>query len=304
MREAECNTPDVTGEAWETRLKRVPDPRKRRGQRYAWGTLLLVICAALMSGQQTGAAIAQWVSGACARSGRRGRPPTRGACPARRRCGGRCGWWIRSSWKTPWGPGWEARLRVAERTLETLPDGALRAVAVDGKAVRGAQTHGAKVHLVSLVTHAQALTLAQCAVEAKSNEIPAVQRFLEGADLRGWVVTLDAMHTQRETAELILRQGGHYLMMVKENQPDALRRPARSGSPDPASGLRSASVGSCDERQKAHGRLAKRRALRRRRLIRCGQLDLARLSWRPPRACARVIWACELLARGRERRRR
>ena len=95
----------------------------------------------------------------------------------------------------------------------------LRAVAVDGKAVRGAQTHGTALYLVSMVTHAQAITVAQRAVAAKSNEIPAVQHLLGERDLRGWVVTLDALHTQRETAALIRRQGGHYLMVVKQNQP-------------------------------------------------------------------------------------
>ena len=218
MREAECNTPDVTGEAWETWLKRVPDPRKRRGQRYAWGTLLLVICAALMSGQQTGAAIAQWVV-EHAREWQAWTPTDAGRVPSaatlRRalrlvdplKLEGALGAWV------------EARLREAERPGDASQTCGVRAVAVDGKAVRGAQTHGAKVHLVSLVTHAQAVTLIQCAVDAKSNEIPAAQRLLGARDLRGWVVTLDAMHTQRETAELILRQGGHYLMMVKENQP-------------------------------------------------------------------------------------
>ena len=60
---------------------------------------------------------------------------------------------------------------------------------------------------MSLVTHPPVLTLAQCAVAAKSNEIPAVQQLLTGRDLRSWVVTLDAMHTQHATVEPILRQG-------------------------------------------------------------------------------------------------
>jgi hypothetical protein len=85
----------------------------------------------------------------------------------------------------------------------------VRAVAIDGKAVRGAQTHGTHLHLVRLVTHTSALTFAQRAVEAKSNEIPAVQQALRGRDLRGWIVTADALHTQRATAEVIVRQCGH-----------------------------------------------------------------------------------------------
>lgn len=60
MRETECNTAESPASPpFAEGLKRIPDPRQRRGQRYAWETLLLVIGAALVSGQQTGAAIAQ-----------------------------------------------------------------------------------------------------------------------------------------------------------------------------------------------------------------------------------------------------
>ena len=62
--------------------------------------------------------------------------------------------------------------------------------------------------------------LAQTAVTAKSNEITAVPRLLPGRDLSGLVITLDALHTQRSTAQRILDQQGHYVRVVKENQPD------------------------------------------------------------------------------------
>ena len=66
MRATECTTAENAAEnaarlPFLAGLQRIPDPRQRRGQRYAWETLLLVICAALVSGQQTGAAIAQWI---------------------------------------------------------------------------------------------------------------------------------------------------------------------------------------------------------------------------------------------------
>ena len=47
--------------------------------------------------------------------------------------------------------------------------------------------------------------LGQVAVDKKSNEIRAL---LEMLDLEGAVVTADAMHTQRETSELIIGKGG------------------------------------------------------------------------------------------------
>jgi len=91
-------------------------------------------------------------------------------------------------------------------------------LAIDGKAVRGANAHGAALHLVSLVRHDAACVLRQVAVTAKSNEITAVPRVLAGYDLTGTVVTMDALLTQRALARQIRHQGGHYLLVVKGNQ--------------------------------------------------------------------------------------
>ncbi len=91
---------------------------------------------------------------------------------------------------------------------------------MDGKAVRGANRHGAAVHLVSLVRHADAAILGQLRVAAKSNEITAVPALLADRDLAGTVTTMDALLTQRALAGQIRRQGGHDLMVVKENQPE------------------------------------------------------------------------------------
>ena len=93
----------------------------------------------------------------------------------------------------------------------TAPGGgcpACRAVALAGKAVRGTYAPGAPLHLVSLVTHERVQVLGQVAVGDKRNEIPAGRRLLRERDWHGWVVTLDALHTQRETAELIRAHAG------------------------------------------------------------------------------------------------
>jgi predicted transposase YbfD/YdcC len=91
--------------------------------------------------------------------------------------------------------------------------------AVDGKTVRGAQAHGARVHLVSLVQHQPTLVRKQVRVATKSNEITAVPTLLQDLALQGTVTTLDAHLTQRAIAHQILTQHGHYLMVVKANQP-------------------------------------------------------------------------------------
>jgi predicted transposase YbfD/YdcC len=130
--------------------------------------------------------------------------------------------------------------------------------AVDGKAVRGANRHGADLHLVGLVRHADGAVLGQAAVPDKGNEITAAPRLLAGRDLTGTVTTMDAQLAQRALAAQIRAQGGHYLMVVKANQPD-LHEPIDrlfADPPPPLAGDRAAAATTLD---KAHGRLERRR---------------------------------------------
>jgi predicted transposase YbfD/YdcC len=127
-------------------------------------------------------------------------------------------------------------------------------VALDGKAVRGANRHGATVHLVGLVRHDDGRVLRQVAVADKSNEITAVPRLLAGRDLRGTVTTMDALLTQRALAAQIRAQGGHYLMVVKANQPELLAAITTlfDHPPSPLTIDAADDVTTCD---KGHGRL-------------------------------------------------
>lgn len=90
-------------------------------------------------------------------------------------------------------------------------------LAVDGKTVRGSGTNGAAVHLLAALHDSQTV-IAQRQAEAKSNEIPAFAPLLEPLDLRGVVVTADAVHAQREHAEYVLAKGDHCILIVKGNQ--------------------------------------------------------------------------------------
>lgn len=97
----------------------------------------------------------------------------------------------------------------------------LMAIAVDGKALRGAtDEHGNQVHLLAAATHAQRLVLAQTDVSAKTNEIPMLPVVLDKLELTGVVVTADALHTQRDTAKWIKERGGEFIFPVKNNQPN------------------------------------------------------------------------------------
>ena len=97
-----------------------------------------------------------------------------------------------------------------------------RLVAIDGKTLRGSIDCGgrkAAIHMVHAWDQQNHLVLGQLAVEAKSNEITAVPKLLELLDVKGAVVSLDAMHCQKDTAAAIRKAGADYLLAVKQNQP-------------------------------------------------------------------------------------
>jgi predicted transposase YbfD/YdcC len=61
---------------------------------------------------------------------------------------------------------------------------------------------------VAAFTHREGVVIAQRQVAGKSNEIPAAQAILAELDLEGVTVTMDAMHTQKATAEMIVKKKG------------------------------------------------------------------------------------------------
>jgi predicted transposase YbfD/YdcC len=92
-------------------------------------------------------------------------------------------------------------------------------IAIDGKTLCGSVgTKLGPLHLVSAWATEANLTLGQVAVDSKSNEITAIPPLLELLDLRGALVTLDAMGCQKEIAKKIIAGGGDYVLAVKGNQ--------------------------------------------------------------------------------------
>ena len=189
-------------------LADVPDPRKARGKRHAWPLLLTLIGAALASGQQGMRAIGQWVAEHAEELVALLEPP-RGRLPSDST--------VRRALRTVDVEALEGRVAAFVAGLAAAPppgppvEGAAPAwvgLAVDGKAVRGANRHGAAVPLVGLVRHADGLVLGQVRVAAKSNESTAAPVLLEGRELAGTVITVDALLTQRALAAQIRRQGG------------------------------------------------------------------------------------------------
>jgi hypothetical protein len=204
-------------------LARVPDPRDPRGVRHTLTSLLLAAVAAVLAGARSFTAIGEWVADA---------PPQVLAClgvrhdPLARR----------------FEPPDEATIR---RVLETVDAAALdtavgswlgarlraadqgqghglrqrRALAVDGKAVRGtrhASSDGQATHLLGVIDQQAGAVLAQAAVDGKTNEITQFAPLLEPLDIAGAVITADALHTQREHAKfLVSDKKAHYILVVE-----------------------------------------------------------------------------------------
>jgi hypothetical protein len=95
-----------------------------------------------------------------------------------------------------------------------------RAVAIDGKTLRGTQGDQLPgVHLLAAYAHQAGAVLGQLSVQSKTNEHKAALRLLNLIPLKDTVVTGDAMFCQRDLSRKVLQKGGHYLWAVKDNQP-------------------------------------------------------------------------------------
>jgi predicted transposase YbfD/YdcC len=105
-------------------------------------------------------------------------------------------------------------------SLPAVPETPEVAMALDGKTLRGSKKQGAPgTHLFSALAHHVGVTLAQHAVDDKTNEITAVETLLCQLVLEGRIVTMDALLTQRHVAQTIVDKGGDDVMIVKDNQP-------------------------------------------------------------------------------------
>ena len=89
-------------------------------------------------------------------------------------------------------------------------------IVLDGKEPR----HGGGHSVLTAVTVPSQHYLGSALVDQKTNEIPVARALFHRLDLDGRKVSLDALHTQDQTArELVLEHGADYLLTVKDNQP-------------------------------------------------------------------------------------
>ena len=134
-------------------------------------------------------------------------------------------------------------------------------VAIDGKTLKGsfdAAAGRSPLHLVSAWACEARLTLGQVAVDQKSNEITAIPLLLELLDLKGCVVTLDAMGCQTEIAAAIRRREADYVLAVKDNQPGLHAVIHAAFVAHAENGFADASVTRLTTAQRGHGRRERR----------------------------------------------
>jgi predicted transposase YbfD/YdcC len=208
----------------------VADPRSRRGVRHSLATILGLCAAAVLSGCVTMIEITSWVT--------HSDQELLAALGCRRDANGAC---------TPPHPDTIERV-VGEVDAQGLarqvgahlgrragvgPVGAplaaptlLPALAIDGKAVRGAiGADGQIPYLLAAATHDKTTVIAERLIGPKTNEVPEFAPLLRGLPVGGWVLTMDAAHTVRAHARFIAEELlAHYVMTVKENTPTLFAR--------------------------------------------------------------------------------
>ena len=198
------------------RLKQLTDPRKPRGIRHSLISTLGIAACATMAGARSYIAISDWASNL--------------SQTLLRRMG--CRYDLnKAKYVAPSEPTFRRHLQridgdkfdqIVNAWLaeQTDPD----ALAVDGKTLRGAKDEaGKQVHLLSALSHNEGIVVSQKSVDTKTNEITVFQPLLNDLDLKGKVVTADAMQTHVKHAKyLVEEKGADYLFVVKGNQKNLL----------------------------------------------------------------------------------
>ena len=130
-------------------------------------------------------------------------------------------------------------------------------IAIDGKTLRRSHDRGnglGPLHLVSAWASEHGLALGQVATAAKSNEITAIPELIDRIDVKGAVVTIDAIGCQKGIAERIVSQKGHYVLAVKDNQLKLHQAVREIFSDERADELLHLPLRQHQTREKGHGR--------------------------------------------------
>ena len=130
-------------------------------------------------------------------------------------------------------------------------------IAIDGKTLRrsfDAASSKAPLHMVSAWATANRVSLGQVTTDEKSNEITAIPKLLEILEIKGCLVTIDAMGCQRGIAEQIVAAEAEYVLAVKDNQPKLCEAIRGFFSAQLEDDCRSVACRRCESHEKGHGR--------------------------------------------------
>jgi hypothetical protein len=190
-------------------LGTIVDPRNRRGVRHPIQSVLAVAVCATLAGAKSFGAIYEWAADQSKLLLLQLRC-WRGRAPSERT--------IRRVLLSVDAQQVDTKLGQWFAGFERLASCAL---ALDGKTLCGSRDgNQAGVHLLAAVVHGSGQVVAQTRVDGKTNEITRVAPLLSELDIRGSVVTGDALLTQREIARhLVEDKGADYVFTVKDNQP-------------------------------------------------------------------------------------
>ena len=193
-------------------LQQLTDHRMRRGIRHDAASILSVAVCAVLSGARSFAAMGEWAADLSQdmlrRLGCRFHPE-----------------------KCVYIPPSEPTIRRHLRNMDAEElDSSVSAwlskqvnsdvIAIDGKTLKGAKDAGGKqVHLMSCILHKEGIVVSQVEVDKKTNEITCFRPLLDKLDIKGKVVTADAMHTQVDHAKYVKEEReADYFFTVKGNQ--------------------------------------------------------------------------------------
>lgn len=187
-------------------LQKIPDPRGKQGQDYRLWSILSLILVSMLCGRR-GMKAAFLLGRSLSRRHRAelGFPHDRTPCHA-------------TLTET-------LRILDPHALAEVLGDlcvetnGEARHIAIDGKTMRASKDgEGKAEHVLSAFCGGLQTMLQQEASRGKGLEIPDALKLLQRLDLKGKVVTGDAMFCQKSIAEKIVARGGDYVLPIKDNQ--------------------------------------------------------------------------------------
>jgi len=207
-------------------LGEVPDHRSRSGRRFSLRSIVALAIGAALSGRTSLASIARW--------GRKMNKDLLRAFGIDRETSP-CQSTFHYVFRDLKVNNLEVALAKWVRAL--VPDDPVGHVALDGKELRASRSGRYRgVRLIAAFCEKAKGVIAQRALPQGSNEITAALRLIKETPLEGAVVTGDAIFAQQKVCEEIIKSGGDYFFVVKDNQ-KSLREHIETAFLEPASPL-------------------------------------------------------------------